>query len=313
MQKALVIYNPIAGRFPVKPFLRSVERVLTGSGWQVDTAATRSGDHAIQLAKGAASQGYTAAFAVGGDGTVGQVASGLRGSETALGVLPAGTSNVWAQELGLPAFTWLQWGRLRKNARLLANAPVHHVDMGRCNEHSFMMWAGMGLDAMAIHAIEPRVRIEKFFAVPEYAASTIWKASHWRGLRLRLWADGREVEGHYILAVANNIRHYMGGLSELSPNACLDDGLLDLWLFGGDSLADAFRHAYDLWRGTHVDSKDVQRITFQELRVQAEAPFFIHMDAEPKQATAQAKITVERQVLKVLMPPKALSLLTQPL
>ena len=311
MQKAVVIYNPAAGRFPVGPFIRFVEKALVDAGWQVDSIATQSGDHAVQLARQAASQGCTAVFAVGGDGTVGQVASGLSGSETALGVLPAGTSNVWAQELGLPPFTWLHWRRLLQNARLLARAPVHPVDMGRCNQYSFMMWAGMGLDAMAIHAIEPRARIEKFFAVPDYAAHTIWKASHWRGLRLRLWADGREVEGQYILAVANNIRRYMGGLSELSPNACLDDGLLDLWLFGGNSLADAFRHAYDLWRGKHVNSRDVQRITFQELRVQAEAPFFIHMDAEPKQATDQANITVQQRVLKMLVPPDALSLLRQ--
>jgi YegS/Rv2252/BmrU family lipid kinase len=313
MRKALVIYNPIAGRFPVRPFIRLVEKELTSADWQVDSAGTQSGEHTIELARGAARKGYDAAFAVGGDGTVGQVASGLRGSETALGVLPAGTSNVWAQELGLPSFTWFHSGRLRANARLLANASAHLVDMGRCNEHSFMMWAGMGLDAMAIHAIEPRARIDKFFTVPEYAASTIRKASQWRGLRLRLWADGREVEGQYILAVANNIRRYMGGLSELSPNACLDDGLFDLWLFGGDSLADAFRHAYDLWRGNHVTSKDVQRVTFQELRVQAEAPFFIHMDAEPKQATDRAFISVERRALKVLLPPAAVALLTKPI
>ena len=309
MRKALIIYNPAAGRFPVKPFIRYVEKELGEAGWQVESTATQNGEHTIQLARQAAAQGCDAAFAVGGDGTVGQVASGLRGSETALGVLPAGTSNVWAQELGLPSFTWLNWRRLRANARLLADAQAYRVDMGRCNEYPFMMWAGMGLDAMAIHAIEPRARIEKFFAVPEYAASTIREASQWRGLRLSLQADGKEVKGQYILAVANNIRRYMGGLSELSPNACLDDGLLDLWLFGGDSLADAFRHAYDLWRGSHVNSRDVQRITFRELYVQAEAPFFIHMDAEPKQATDHATISVERHALKVLMPPKALTLL----
>jgi diacylglycerol kinase (ATP) len=309
MRKAMLIYNPAAGRFPVRPFMRAVERELVHAGWQVDLAATRSGEHAIELGKQAAAERYEAAFAVGGDGTVGQVASGLLGSETALGVLPAGTSNVWAHELGLWPFSWLHAGRLRENARLLARAPVHRVDMGQCNEFPFMMWAGMGLDAMAIHAIEPRARLEKFFSVPEYAASVIWKASQWRGIRLRLWADGKEVEGHYMLAVANNIRHYMGGYANLSPDAFLDDGLLDLWLFGGNSLADAFRHAYDLWRGLHVASGNVTRIPFQTLRVQADAPFFIHMDGEPKQAATQAIITVHKQALKVLMPPKALNLL----
>ena len=152
-----------------------------------------------------------------------------------------------------------------------------------------MMWAGMGLDALAIRSIEPRVRLEKFFAVPEYAASTIWNASQWRGIRLRLWADDQELEGHYLMAVANNIRRYMGGHSILSPDAYIDDGLLDLWLFQGDSLADAFRIAYELWRGHHVNSSEAQRIPFQSLRVQAESPFFVHMDAEPKDATQEAQ------------------------
>jgi len=309
MRKALVIYNPTAGRFPVKPFLKAIETELVKVGWKADIVATRSGDHAVQLGQQAAAEGYDAAFAVGGDGTVGQVASGLIGSETALGVLPAGTSNVWAQELGLPSFTWAYPGRLQENARVLADAPIHQVDVGQCNEYFFMMWAGMGLDALAIRSIEPRVRLEKFFAVPEYAASTIWNASQWRGIRLRLWADGQEVEGHYLVAVANNIRRYMGGHSILSPDAYLDDGLLDLWLFHGDSLADAFRIAYELWRGHHVTSSEAQRISFQSLRVQAESPFFVHMDAEPKDATQEVQITVHKRALKLLMPPDSLHLL----
>jgi len=309
MRKALVIYNPTAGRFPVKPFLKAIETELVKAGWKADIVATQSGEHTIQLGKQAVAESYDAAFAVGGDGTVGQVASGLLGSETALGVLPAGTSNVWAQELGLPAFTWAYPGRLQGNARTLANAPIHRVDMGQCNEFSFMMWAGMGLDAMAIHSIEPRVRLEKFFAVPEYAASTIWNASLWSGIRLRLWADEKELEGHYLLAVVNNIRRYMGGYSILSPDAYLDDGLLDLWLFNGDSLTDAFRIAYELWRGYHVKSDEAQRIRFQTLRVQAESPFFVHMDAEPKGSTRDAKITVHKRALKMLVPSNSLHIL----
>lgn len=309
MRKALVIYNPAAGRFPVKPFLKAIETELVKAGWSADIVATQSGDHAVQLGRQAAAEEYDAAIAVGGDGTVGQVASGLLGSETALGILPAGTSNVWAQELGLPSFNWAYPGRLQENARTLATAAVQRVDMGQCNEFSFMMWAGMGLDAMAIRTVEPRDRLEKFFAVPEYAASTIWNASHWKGIRLRLWVDEKEVEDHYLLAVANNIRRYMGGYSILSPNAYLDDGLLDLWLFRGDSLADAFRIAYQLWSGDHVKSDEAQRIPFQTLRVQADSSFFLHMDAEPKGATQEAKITVHKQALKLLVPPDSLHLL----
>ena len=83
MRKALVIYNPTAGRFPVKPFLKAIETELIKAGWEVDIVATQSGEHAVQLGQQAAVEKYEAVFAVGGDGTVGQIAGGLIGSETA--------------------------------------------------------------------------------------------------------------------------------------------------------------------------------------------------------------------------------------
>ena len=101
----------------------------------------------------------------------------------------------------------------------------------------------------------------------------------------------------------------MGGYSILSPDAYLDDGLLDLWLFRGDSLTDAFRITYELWRGQHVNSDEAQRIPFETLRVQAESPFFVHMDGDPRGATQEAKITVHKQAIKLLMPPDSLHLL----
>ena len=103
-----------------------------------------------------------------------------------------------------------------------------------------------------------------------------------RHSNLRLWADEHEVEGHFILAVATNIRHYMGGLSILSPEAYLDDGLLDLWLFNGSNLGDALRHAYDLWRGNHVNSDAAHRITFRNLRVEADSPYWVQTDGEAR-------------------------------
>ncbi len=312
MRKALLVYNPAAGRFPVRPFIHTADRVLAKAGWSVEAVETLSGEDAVRLAERAASEKYEAVFAVGGDGTVGQVASGLVGSQTALGILPAGTSNVWARELGLQPFSWARWGALQGNARLLADAPICAVDVGVCNEQPFLMWAGLGLDAMTVHKLEPRIRLEKFFAVPEYAAATIMNARTWQGITLHIWADGQEIEGHVILAVVNNIRHYMGGLANLSPEAYLDDGLLDLWLFSGDSLGDSLRHVFDMWAGRHVDSKDARRIPFRHLRIEAESLVSVQMDGEPKFDTQQAEITVRTRALNVLMPPHALDLLSRP-
>lgn len=309
MRNAIIVYNPAAGPFSVKPFLKSAVNELESAGWNVDAAETQSGAHTVELAKQAAAEKKDAVFAVGGDGTIGNVVHGLVGTDTALGVLPAGTANVWSIELGLRPFTWIRPWALRKNASILANAPYYAVDVGVCNEISFMMWAGIGLDAMTIQSLEPRIRLEKFFAMPEYTAKAIWNAAQWSGIQLRLWSDDQEVEGHYILAVATNIRHYMGGLSNLSPDAYLDDGLLDLWLFSGSNIGDALRHAYDLWRGNHVRSDAARRIIFHSLRVEAESPFWIQSDGEPRGAAQKAEIKIRARELKMLMPPRGMELL----
>ena len=309
MRSAVIVYNPNAGRFSVKPFIKSAVNELASAGWQVEAAETQSGEHTIELAKQAAAEKKEAVFAVGGDGTIGNVVNGLVGSETALGVLPAGTANVWSLELGLRPFAWTRPWVLRQNTAILAKAPCHAVDVGLCNQVAFMMWAGIGLDAMAIQSLEPRVRIDKFFAAPEYAVSTIWNAAQWSGLNLHLWTDEHKVEGRFILAVATNIRHYMGGLSNLSPDAYIDDGLLDLWLFSGNNLGDALRHAYELWRGTHVNSEAAQRIPFRHLRVEADAPYWLQTDGEARGSANVAEISVQTHALKLLVPPAGMNLL----
>ena len=309
MRSAVILYNPAAGRFSVKPFIHGAVEALEAAGWQAEAVETQSGEHTVELARQAAAQGKDAVFAAGGDGTIGNAVNGLVGTETALGVLPAGTANVWSIELGLPAFAWTRPWSLRRNAALLAEAPCHRVDVGLCNRVSFMMWAGIGLDAMAIQSLEPRIRLDKFFAAPEYAATAIWNAAQWSGLHLRIWSDDHEVAGRYMLAVATNIRHYMGGLSNLSPDAYINDGLLDLWLFSGNNLGDALRHAYDLWRGTHVNSDVAQRIPFRSLRVEADSPFWLQTDGEARGTARVAEIRVQAQALKLLVPPAGMDLL----
>ena len=313
MRKGLLLYNPAAGRYPVHRFVKGIIRPLKNAGWQMDIADTLSGTHATHVARTAAAEKYEAVFAIGGDGTVGQVARGLIDSDTALAVLPAGTQNVWAIEQGMRPFSWFRWWTLRENARLVADVPAQRVDVGICNENAFLLWAGIGLDAQTIHRLEPRPRYVKYLAVPHYFAATVWEATFWHGMDLRIWADGKEVAGHYLVAVANNIRHYAGGMSVLSPGAYLDDGMMDLWLLSGKSLADAFRHFFDLVAGRHLTSDQARCLPFSSARVESDTPFSIQMDGDPMLGGARAEISVRRRALKVLMPQKALGLLSEPI
>jgi diacylglycerol kinase (ATP) len=311
MRNGLLLYNPAAGRVPVRTFVRGIIRPLKAAGWRVDVAETLSGSHATQVARHAADEKYDAVFAIGGDGTVGQVANGLIHSETALGVLPAGTMNVWAMELGQRTFDLLHSRALQQNARLLADAPVYRVDVGLCNGHAFLLWAGIGIDAITIRALEPRPRIAKYVSVPQYFAATVWNVAIWHGMDLRVWADDQRVEGHYLLAVATNIRRYVGGMAVLSPNAYLDDGEMDIWLMSGNNLADALRHFFDLLAGRHLTSDQARRFSFRSARIESDTAFSLQMDGEPMLGGRQVGLKIEKQALKVLMPPKGLELLKE--
>ena len=312
MRKGLLLYNPAAGRVPVRPFVRGIIHPLTSSGWQIDVAETLSGRHATLVACQAAVEKYEAVFAIGGDGTVGQVASGLINSDTALAVLPAGTMNVWAAEVGIPVFDWLHNRALQQNAHLLANAKTYRVDVGICNEQVFLLWAGIGgLDAIAIHQLEPRPRFAKYVSVPQYAAATVWNAAIWHGMDLRIWADHQRVDGHFLLAVSTNIRRYIGGIAVLSPNAYVDDGEMDMWLFSGDNMAVAFRHFFDLFAGRLLTNDQARRLPFHSIRIELDTAFPMHVDGEPLLGGTQAEITVQKQALRVIVPSKALKLLKE--
>ena len=308
--KALMLYNPAAGRIPVSPFIHNAAKVLTRMGWETEVEATQNGAQATQRARQVAGQ-LDAVFAVGGDGTVGQIASGLVGSQTALGILPAGTMNVLGTEIGLQPFAWNRLWALEENIRMLAHAPIHLVDIGRCNNLHFMMWAGMGLDAVMISQIEPRLRVDKFFTVPIYAAQAVLSASTWKGQELNIWADGQEVSGQYLMAVVSNIHKYVGGLVTLSPDAYLDDGLMDLWLFSGSNMGDTVRHALDVATMQHVSSKNVQRISFRQLRVESSSPIYLQMDGDPAPISNRVEVEVLQRSLRLMVPERSLFMLKQ--
>jgi len=298
-----MIYNPNAGRFPSAILAERAADVLRTHGWSIRLIRTRDGEHVTQLARRAAEESKEALFVVGGDGTINLAVRGLAGSETALGVLPGGTANVLAQELGLPGLTWTRWMALEESARRLANAEVHRVDIGQCADTPFLMWAGVGLDAFAIHHIEPRPRGEKLFANVAYAASTAYHASLWHGINLKVTADNLHVSGHYLLALMSNIHLYAGGLAQVSPDALLDDGAMDLWLFEGDTLGDTIQMALDLYAGRHVDSERVRKIAFRHLLLESDSPLYVQVDAEPLPYHAHSvEIKVIDQGLRLLVP-----------
>ena len=300
--RAQLIYNPMAGKFPSEPLVERAGRVLRANGWDVDIVQTKGKNHITRLAKRAAVMGIDALFIAGGDGSLHRAAAGLLGSQTALAVLPSGTANVFAQELGLPSLSWTNPTALESSVKKLLNGTVRTMDVGICQGTPFLLWSGAGFDAFVIHHLEPRSRWQKQFPSTQYAANAAWLARSWTGMDLKIWVDGKKIDGTYIVVLVTNIHLYAGGIAELSPKAKIDDGKIDLWLFSGDTMQETLQHIFDLAAGRHIDSDKTSYFSCEEIKIKSKKDMFLQLDGEPIPPSKNVNISISPQSLRVLVP-----------
>jgi diacylglycerol kinase (ATP) len=311
MLTGYLVYNPAAGRGPTDFNTDAAADVLREAGWRMHVIQAQDGQHITRLARQAADRGVDAFFVAGGDGSMNLAVNGLVNSNTALGVLPAGTANVRAQDLGLTSLNLLNNMSLADCAQRLAKAQAYSVDIGVCNGRTFLLWAGCGLDAFIVHRIEPRASWEKHFAVLQYSISALWNAGFWRGMNLRAEVNGEQINGHYLLAVVSNVHLYAGGVAEISPSARMDDGLMDLWLFEGETLGDTVQMAWDLWIGRHAESEQAKCIPCTSLALSSDSNLYVQVDGEPAEEARRVEIKIQPKALKVLIPQEAPYLLVK--
>jgi YegS/Rv2252/BmrU family lipid kinase len=302
MPQGVLAYNPAAGRYPARRLTETAAKILREFGWEIKIEPTHSGNHITELALKAAKDKTDVFFVVGGDGSINYAVPGLMETDTALGVLPAGTSNVFAKEQGLPGLGWMNREALEESARRLATGKVGLCDVGICNKRPFLLWSGTGLDGYVVNRIEPRPRWEKNFAILFYAISVIWYALAWKGFDIHIEVDGVKIDGRFILSVVSNVHLYAGGLALISPQARLDDGIMDLWLFEGENIFDTIRLAWNLWTGNHQRSTYVRKVSFQTLHMDSPEPLFIELDGEPFSSGKNININVRSSAIGVLVP-----------
>lgn len=301
--KSLIIYNPTAGPRDVWKELKQVRRELFARGWSVDVETTRQAGEATMLAREAAQAGLGAVWVAGGDGTINEVVNGLVGTETALGVLPVGTGNVWARQLHLPVYTMTHPFRLREAAIAQAKGHIRTVDAGRMNDRYFLLWAGMGFDAQITADIEPRPRRVKQLGTLPYIVAGLILAQEFSGVRTHLVLDGRSLRSRALMVVVSNVQMY--SIFHLTPQARMDDGLLNVFVFKGlGGFLYMLRMAGQLFVGRHLQNPRVVQRTARQVTIWTEAPMAVQADGEPL-GTTPVSVQVVPRALRVLVPPQA--------
>ncbi len=248
---------------------------------------TRHGE-AREWAEAAAGD-YDAVVAAGGDGTINDVVNGIARSGTPLGILPIGTMNVFASELGLPVRD------LRKCWRIITAGATRSIDLARANKRFFVQMGGVGLDAQIVE--ETPWAMRKNLGPLSYLVSGAQIASR-PPPRLRVLADGAEHEGSFVLI--GNGRFY-GGPVPIFSNAIIDDGLLDVLIFKNLGYLDIVRYLNGIVFGKHTTMRDVAYFQTKRATVQCDDRVPVEVDGEVVGA-APVTFRISRRKLRVLAP-----------
>jgi diacylglycerol kinase (ATP) len=301
--KVLLIYNPVAGPRDVADDLAYVLSFLQEQGWEVTLRQTFGPGDATTYAREAAASGYDMVIAAGGDGTLGETATGLAHSDCILGVLPIGTGNVWAHMVGIPVWTPAQRNALQDAARLIVESQPHYIDLGKAGERYFVLWAGAGFDAQVAHNVEPHREVRRAFGQLSYVVTALVQALSLRGTRVSIEVDDVLHRRRALMIVVTNIPLY-GQAWRLAPQAQLDDGELEVYIFKGSKTIDALRQFVLLVLGRHREDASVDVYSGRRIRVRAEKRLPLHLDGDPAGYTP---LTVEviPKALRVVIPSSA--------
>ncbi|MEJ8660753.1 MULTISPECIES: YegS/Rv2252/BmrU family lipid kinase [Streptomyces] len=292
MRQFTAVVNPTAGGSSGTAALLPLARLLREAGAQLDTQYSRSLEHAQELARHAGEQGHVV-LAVGGDGIAGGVGGALSGTDTVLGLVPAGRGNDFARALGLPTDA-------PALAELLLNGSPRSVDTIQVESavHANVSVLGSvyaGVDAVANrHANTSKL----LRGAASYYAGGLRAVATWRPAAYTITVDGVRHERRGYTVVAANSGYYGFGRN-IAPGARLDDGLLDVVIIRHAPRRLFFAMMNELKTGAHIERPEVEILRGKEIRIEADRAIPYGADGEVD-ATLPVTVRVQPGALNVL-------------
>lgn len=269
MDKLPLIYNPAAGTKGLKRAEKAAN-TLRQLGRDPLPIATTGPGSAKLLAASIALEGHPQLVVAGGDGTVNEAANGLAGSSTSLAIIPTGTANVMAHELGIPH-------NITRACRIALKGETIRIDLGKAGDRYFTLMAGAGFDALVIKNLNPVLK--KAIRQAAFPVAGLKAFMSKEIYPLRVSAGNREVEGFFVIAA--NSRYY-GGRFGPTPQASVTDGLLDICVLKEKSLQKMIDFWYKALTTETADPSLVEymRVTAADVTTTGGDPVHVQVDGE---------------------------------
>ena len=314
MRRVALIYNPASGQHSARRAgaVEDALAVLRGAGIAVEAFESNTAAKGAAYTREAVRQGFDTVIACGGDGTVHEILQSLVGTEVALGVVPLGTANALAADLGL-------LGSPAKVARILLEATPVRVPVGRIHYQDsagnpgsrfFTVAAGMGADALLMSRLDTRLKRRLGYILYLVEALRIW-ATHpfpfFEAAFTTNGSDARRVEEVSQL-IAVRVRSFGGVVRKLAPGATLHNGSLRLVAFRTRSRLRYLKFLLAVVAGRHTFSREIELVDTYSVECRAcngsEIPILVEADGEVL-GSLPARIEVVPEALTLLIPSHA--------
>ena len=293
MKRIVFIMNPISGTQNKAGIPELIEKTINHDLFSYELRMTEHAGHASEIATEAMEQGADIVVAIGGDGTVNEVARAIVHSQTALGIIPCGSGNGLARHLLLPM-------NLKKSIEIINSCEIHDLDYGIINGHPFFCTCGMGFDAFVSM---------KFAEAGKRGPITYVENVLREGLRYKpetyVISDetGTKIRKAFLISCANASQY--GNNAYIAPHASMADGLLDIIIMEPFEMIDAPQISMDLFSKTIENNSKIKMLKSSRVLVKRENEGYIHYDGDPIMAGKEIEIHVEHKGIKMVVNPDA--------
>ena len=291
MKRIVFIMNPISGTQNKAGIPELIERTLDHEQFSYELRLTEHAGHASEIANEAKEQGVDIVVAIGGDGTVNEVARAIVHSNTALGIMPCGSGNGLARHLLLPM-------NLKKSIEILNRCEIHELDYGIINGHAFFCTCGMGFDAFVS---------QKFAEAGKRGPITYVENVLREGLKYK--PETYEIQDEqgttrakaFLISCANASQY--GNNAYIAPQASMSDGLLDVIIMEPFDVLEAPHISIEMFNKTLDKNSKIKTFKCQRLHIHRKQPGFIHFDGDPVMTDADVDIELKPKGIRVVVNP----------
>ncbi len=293
MKRILFIINPISGTRRKQAIPAEIEQHLDHTQYEHEIKFTKRAGHASELAREAAERGVDIVVAVGGDGTVNEVARSLVHTKTALGIIPCGSGNGLARHLHIPVSP-------QKAIEILNLGVVHCLDYGKINGRPFFCTCGMGFDAF----VSKKFSDSGKRGLLQYAKNTIGIGLHYKSEHYKVeFEDGRTEEMDAFLISCANASQY-GNNAYIAPTASMKDGLMDIILMEPLNPIQGFHVLLQMFTRTLLSNRHVRLLRGTRVSITREEEGPIHCDGDPLMMGREVTIELIPHSFNVVVNPQ---------